>query len=76
MGKISGLNRSNLIALKQITYFATNLEAASLFEARCEAIFGIRVHLYKMEHYAFVDEQFLEASKVMRSDKRAPTTFQ
>jgi hypothetical protein len=30
--KIDGLNRSNLIALKQITYFVTKLEAASLFE--------------------------------------------
>jgi hypothetical protein len=31
--KIDGLNRSNLIALKQITYFVTKPEVASLFES-------------------------------------------
>lgn len=69
------LNRSNLISLNQVPYLIRRLEACSTFEGRLEILLAIRNHLYKMEHYSFVDNVLLNASTVMSLTKGLPRLF-
>lgn len=58
--------------MRQINEWVSKLETTLLHNDKCRIILDIREHIYRMEHFDFVDDQMLEASKVLSIKQGLP----